>query len=456
MSGHDPSETATIPRTIRASSPSFGSLRLVVESGPDQGATFSLAQARAGRLLLGTSPVCDFRLTDARASRRHAAFEMHRGRCRIVDLESTNGITIDGVEVGAALIVEGQSILIGNTSLRVMSDDAPVQPHVSEETRFGRYIGASLVMRRIYPLAERIAKADIPVIIEGETGTGKEVFAEAIHERSARAERPYVVFDCTTVAPSLLESELFGHEKGAFTGAVGVHKGVFEQAHGGTLLIDEIGDLPLQMQPKLLRAIERKEIRRVGGTDVKKVDVRVISATRRDLDHEVEAGRFRDDLFHRLAVSRIELPPLRDRVGDVLLLARSFWASCHGDPKGPPAEALARWQAASWPGNVRELRNAVIRECALGAPLPPLREHAREHGDASAPAAEGGGIRAAAQAALARGEAFPIAKRAFIEEFEQHYLEAVLAKHGGNTAAAAAEAGVARRYLQLLLAKRTR
>jgi transcriptional regulator with GAF, ATPase, and Fis domain len=448
---------------VRATNPAFGSLRLVVESGPDQGATFSLAQARAGRLLLGTSPICDFRLTDARASRRHAAFELHRGRCMIVDQESTNGTTIDGIEITSAYVNEGQAIVIGNTTLRVMNDDAPVQPHVSEETRFGRYIGASLVMRRIYPLAERIAKSDIPVIIEGETGTGKEVFAEAIHEKGARAARPYVVFDCTTVAPSLLESELFGHEKGAFTGALTARKGVFEQAHGGTLLIDEIGDLPLQMQPKLLRAIERKEIRRVGGSDVRNVDVRVMAATRRDLDHEVEAGRFRDDLFHRLAVSRIELPPLRDRTGDVALLARHFWASCHGDPKGPSADALARWQASSWPGNVRELRNAVIREVALGAPL--LPQHERAHAHAHAEGAQshsgetedaGGGIRDAAQAALARGEAFPIAKRAFIEEFEQHYLEAVLAKHEGDTAAAAAEAGVARRYLQLLLAKRTR
>ncbi len=450
-SGPDHSQTATIPRTVRGSQPSFGSLRLVVESGPDQGATFSLAQARAGRLLLGTSPVCDFRLSDARASRRHAAFEMVRGRCHIVDLESTNGTTIDGIEVTSAYIHEGLSILVGSTSLRVMSDDAPIQPQVSEETRFGRYVGASLVMRRVYPLAERIAKTDIPLIIEGETGTGKEVFAEAIHEKGPRADRPYVVFDCTTVAASLLESELFGHEKGAFTGAITARKGVFEQAHGGTLLIDEIGDLPIQMQPKLLRAIERKEIRRVGGSDVRTVDVRIIAATRRDLDHEVEAGRFRDDLFHRLAVSRIELPPLRDRLGDVPLLARHFWASCHGDPKGPPPEALARWQSAAWPGNVRELRNAVIRECALGAPLLPLRER-----DVDGARGAEGGIRAAAHAALARGEAFPIAKRAFIEEFEECYLEAVLAKHHGNTAAAAADAGVARRYLQLLLAKRAR
>src|SRR4029077_11022397 len=164
----------------------------------------------------------------------------------------------------------------------------------------------------------------VPVIIEGETGTGKEVLAESIHETSARAKGPFVVFACTTVPVNLVESELFGHERGAFTGAVAARKGVFEQAHGGTLLIDEIGDLDAALQPKLLRAIERSEIRRVGASHPTRVDVRILAATRRDLDREVQLGRFRDDLFHRLAVGRLELPPLRARRGDVALLARSF------------------------------------------------------------------------------------------------------------------------------------
>src|SRR6185295_1871125 len=176
----------------------------------------------------------------------------------------------------------------------------------------------------------------------------------------------FVVFDCTAVPPTLVESELFGHERGAFTGAIANRKGVFEQADGGTLLIDEIGDLEPHLQPKLLRALERSEVRRVGGTGWVKVDVRVLSATRRDLDKEVAAGRFRDDLYHRLAVTRIELPPLRKRRGDVALLARAFAARLGATLDAFGHETLARWEDYTWPGNVRELRNAVARRIALG------------------------------------------------------------------------------------------
>jgi DNA-binding NtrC family response regulator len=449
----DPSDRAPANTVNKTGAFTTGvpSLRLVVQEGPDAGAIFPLSGARGGRLLLGTSPSCDFRLTDPHVSRRHLSFDFHRGRPRVFDLDSTNGSTLDGTLITGAFLDEGQLLRVGSTALRVSSDDAPEQPVVAEDARFGRYLGVSVAMRRLYPKAKRIAASDIPVIIEGETGTGKEVFAEAIHETSARASGPYVVFDCTTVAPTLLESELFGHEKGAFTGAAATRKGVFEEAHGGTLLLDEIGDLPAPMQPKLLRAIERSEIRRVGGNEVIRVNVRLIAATRRDLDKEVEAGRFRDDLFHRLAVARIELPPLRERRGDITLLARHFWASIQGDPRGPSADVLERWERAAWPGNVRELRNAVIRECALGS-------EGLEEGAAHGPPSIRGApveaaVRAAAVAALGRGEAFPLAKRAIADEFERAYLDALLAKHHGDTAKAAADAGVARRYLQLLLAR---
>lgn len=178
---------------------------------------------------------------------------------------------------------------------------------------FGRLLGGSPAMRRLYPLCERLAGSTVPIVIEGETGTGKEQLAEALHEQSSRADKPFVILDCTTIAPNLIESELLGHEKGAFTGAMRTREGVFERANGGTLLIDEIGDLPLELQPKLLRAIERGVITRVGGSKPVVVDVRLLAATRRDLDREVQLGRFRDDLFHRIAVARVELPPLRER-----------------------------------------------------------------------------------------------------------------------------------------------
>jgi DNA-binding NtrC family response regulator len=279
--------------------------------------------------------------------------------------------------------------------------------------------------------------SEVPVVIEGETGTGKEILAESLHEKGPWASGPFVVFDCAAVSAGLMESELFGHERGAFTGAVGARKGLFEEAHGGTLLIDEIGDLELSLQPKLLRAIERSEIRRVGGNRPIQVEVRVIAATRRNLDQEVQEGRFRDDLFHRLAVARIELPPLRERRGDIPILARHFAEEC-GSEARLPSDVLMRWNAQPWPGNVRELRNAVARYLALG-----------ELGDARA--------RPGVPASYLNDVPplpFTEARRQIIEEFEQRYLEQVLAHHAGNLSKAARAAGVSRRYLQMLKSKK--
>ena len=232
-------------------------------------------------------------------------------------------------------------------------------PSLSLSRGFGRVVGGSPDMRKLYPLCERIARSDVSVVIEGESGTGKEVLAEALHEASARAGAPFIVFDCTTVAANLVESELFGHERGAFTGAVSSRRGVFEQAQGGTLFLDEIGELELPLQAKLLRALERREVRRVGGDTWIKIDARILAATRRDLDREVQEGRFRDDLFFRLNVARIELPPLRRRTGDVQLLAEYFRKQLGGGDEPLPYEVVQRFERYDWPGNVRELRNAV-------------------------------------------------------------------------------------------------
>ena len=234
---------------------------------------------------MGQSQVCDLRLSDRQVSRRHFALSpMNRG-LRLVDLESTNGTFVDGVRVFDALLGGGELVRCGATALRVERvSSEPVQ--LGAARGFGRLVGASPPMRRLYPLCERLAASDVSVVIEGETGTGKEVLAESLHEASARRAGPFVVFDCTSVPPTLVESELFGHERGAFTGATGTRHGVFEQAHGGTLLIDEVGDLDLALQPKLLRALERSEVRRVGGDRWIKVDIRVLAATRRDLHLE--------------------------------------------------------------------------------------------------------------------------------------------------------------------------
>jgi DNA-binding NtrC family response regulator len=296
-------------------------------------------------------------------------------------------------------------------------------------------------MRRLYPLAQKLANARVPVVIEGETGTGKEALAESIHEEGPLAHAPFIVFDCTAVPANLVESELFGHERGAFTGAVSARKGLFEQANGGTLLIDEIGDLDLSLQPKLLRAIERNEIRRVGGNATLKVDIRILAATRRDLDREVQEGRFRDDLFHRLAVSRIELPPLRERTGDVRFLATHFWTAL-GGMGAPPKPLLERWEQHTWPGNVRELRNAVARTLALGddAALP-------RSGGAPPPNVD------FIDAVLAESLSLHATRERVNLELERRYVERVLATHGGNVSRAAAATGMARRHFQRLKAK---
>ncbi len=418
------------------------------------GATFVIDATRAGPALLGTGPAADFRLTDPTVSRRHCSVEVEDGELRVQDLGSTNGTRVQGVKVRDALLRGGESLQLGSTVMRVEAREARLAEPAAR-MGFGAVVGASLAMRRLYPLCERLAATDVPLVIEGETGTGKEVLAEAIHKASARRDGPYVVFDCTAVPPSLLEAELFGHERGAFTGAVGARKGVFEQAHGGTLLIDEIADVDIAFQSKLLRAIERSETRRVGGTAWIRSDVRVIAATRRNLDDEVSRGKFRDDLMHRISVARVELPPLRKRDGDVALLAARFAEEIGGAGTLLPPEILERFAVHSWPGNVRELRNAVARHIALGSLADTFSRPSR----ARSPADEGNAVAHEGDAADMVGEVLkkllPLteARAVVIDAFNERYVRAMLDAHGGNVTRAAAASGVARRYFQILIAK---
>ncbi len=435
----------------RTFSASTFALRLL--EGPEAGQEVVLDGEQVLRIVVGTSPASDLRLTDPSVSRRHATIELVGRRLRIRDHDSTNGTFVDGVAVVDAFLRGGEIVRLAGTALRV-DEVGPYREHtLPGGVQFGRVIGASPAMRVLYPLCDRLAKSDVAVVIEGETGTGKEQLAEALHEEGRRATKPFVVFDCTAVAPSLIESELFGHEKGAFTGSVGQRKGVFERADGGTLLIDEIGDLPLELQPKLLRAIERSEVTRVGGERPIRVDVRLLAATRRDLDREVQLGRFRDDLFHRIAVTRIELPPLRERQGDVRLLVSFFCAQMNADPEAIPPELLKRWEDSSWPGNIRELRNAVLRRVALGdladgvaSEESPSR--ARSVSGLSLPTGNDpiAGI-------LSLDLPLAEARQKLVDEFEARYVDHVLEQHGGNVTRAAAAAGVARRHLQRLKAK---
>ncbi len=446
--GESSDESRTVAsRRYEREAPPNARFEVTLFEGPDTGKTLVLQGDEPGPVLVGQSEVCGLRIADPEVSRRHAALDVEGRRLRITDLKSTNGTFVDGVAVVEAFLTGGEIVRLGGSALRIER----YQPEgraarAPSRTGFGRFIGRSPEMVRLYPLVERLAGSDVSLVIEGETGTGKEVLAEAIHEQSARRDQPYVVLDCTAIPPNLAESELFGHERGAFTGATARRVGVFEQADGGTLFIDEIGDLDVGLQPKLLRALERGEVRRVGGNSVIKVDVRVIAATRRDLDRAVQEGFFRDDLFHRLAVGRITLPPLRRRRGDVEVLARHFWSEL-APGTSIPHHLLQRWESYDWPGNVRELKNAIARQLVAGDPTSvPLEDEAPASSDGDPLAGAERTMRDVLHARLP----FPVARLRVLEALQKAYVERALSEHDGSVERAAAALGIGRRYFHIL------
>jgi DNA-binding NtrC family response regulator len=445
--GADDHSTVLLQHRFDASERPEGEFVLDVIAGPDAGTSFLVDGTEPSPPHLGKSEACTFRLTDPSVSRRHLTMELEGRRLRVRDLGSRNGTFAGHLQVHDVTLAGGETIRVGSSILRVEWRERVVADSVPYVSRFRRLTGASREMRRLYPLCEKLAASMVPVVIEGETGTGKEVLAESLHEAGPRASGPFVVFECTATPPTLMEAELFGHEKGAFTGATNVHRGVFEQAHGGTLLIDEIGDLPLAQQVKLLRVIERGEFRRLGGERSLRVDVRLLAATRRDLDQEVEAGRFRDDLFHRLAVARVELPPLRQRRGDVPLLAATVWTELGGEGS-LPHDLVARWDRYDWPGNVRELRNAVARYLTLGELGLGEPSAARPR---RAPTADS--LDALVAGLLERALPLAVAREHVVDAFEERYLEHTLAQHAGVVTKAAEAAGIARRHFHRLLSR---
>jgi DNA-binding NtrC family response regulator len=395
-------------------------------------------------VLVGLSPICGLRLTDPTVSRRHLAVEVAGDRLHLRDLGSSNGSMLDGILLVEGYLRGGETLNIGATTLRVDRIEGQEPPALSSAVEFGEIYGVSREMRRVYPLLERLASLDVPVLVEGETGTGKELVARGLHDQGRRASGPFVVLDCTAVSASLIESELFGHERGAFTGAVAQRKGVFEQADGGTLFIDEIGDMPLELQPRLLRALERSEVRRVGGDKWIRCDVRIVAATRRDIDELVSEEQFRDDLFHRLCVGRVELPPLRRRRGDVYALIEHFCKSLGTDMTAISGPMLSEWLRSPWPGNVRELRNAVTRELALGD-LQRIETPME-----GTPAVRGTDSLASI---IELDLPFLEARQRLVDTFQRLYLERMLAAHDGNVQRAAQAAGIAPRYFRLLRAR---
>jgi transcriptional regulator with GAF, ATPase, and Fis domain len=396
--------------------------RLEVVAGPDAGMSVIVATPR---IVVGRSGA-DLVLNDRKVSALHLEIRLEQDGYRLRDLGSTNGTFLWGLRVVEAFIGPGTTFAIGESAVRfVPLEDSVVLP-LWGEARYCGLIGGSVPMRRMYDAIDRVAATDLTVLITGETGSGKELVAEALHERSARAAGPFVVLDCGAVPPQLFEDELFGHEEGAFTDASRTKIGVFEAADGGTLFLDEIGELPLDMQPKLLRAVETRRVRRVGGERTINCDVRLVAATNRDLAAEVNRRSFRSDLYFRVAVAPIQVPSLRERPDDIEPLVEHFLAEL--GPAGPLPEGFLEWaRCHAWPGNVRELRHAVERAV--------ITRRVPTAGEARRPAA-----------ALEIDPSVPFkeAKRRLVEEFDRRYLAALLEANDWNIARAARAAGVDR------------
>jgi two-component system response regulator HydG len=333
----------------------------------------------AGALRLGRHPANDLTLPDEEISRFHLTLERREGVFWVVD-QSRNGTTLNGRRVREAPLKNGDRIGLAAWSVVFAADevwgDGETLARKPGEARpsFCGMLGQSEAIRRVFDKIEKAAPTGATVLILGETGSGKELAARAIHERSPRARHPFVPLNCGAISPQLIESELFGHERGAFTGALNRHRGAFEQAEGGTLFLDEIGELPIELQPKLLRVLEDRRFRRVGGTQEVEADVRVVAATHRSLVDRVKEGKFREDLFFRLYAVPVPLPPLRERRSDIPILAAHFLeilqagASGTAEKKLSP-EALEKLADHAWKGNVRELRNVLMRSL-LFAPDP--------------------------------------------------------------------------------------
>jgi transcriptional regulator with GAF, ATPase, and Fis domain len=404
-----------------------------VVAGPQAGQGFDFA---GPEVRIGSARGCDLVLFDGAVSRHHLSLKIERGGIRVLDMGSRNGTVLDGVSIRDAFARYDSTLVLGNTTLRLRLLQDVIEVPLSSRESFGGLIGQSVPMRVVFTMLERAAAVDDTVLVEGETGTGKELAAEALHEESARSAEPFVVFDCSAVAPNLMESELFGHVRGAFSGAVADREGAFEAADGGTLFLDEIGELPLELQPKLLRALERFEVRRVGSNAPRRVDVRVVAATNRNLAEEVANKRFREDLYYRLAVVRVALPPLRERPDDIPLLVQRFTRDLadRGRAVTPLSDrALKGLMSQAWPGNVRELKNAVTRALSHGttgnpAPVGPPGPVVTAKIDLSVPLKD--------------------AREKLCDDFEEAYLRQALSETGGNVSHAARLAGVNRKFIQ--------
>ena len=392
-------------------------------------------------VVVGADPAADVPLSDPAVSRRHCTIVPTEAGFEVADLGSKNGTFLDGIRLTAATVPVGAILRVGTTLLQLMPDEVALDIPPSDSASFGALYGDSPAMRQVFAILERASASSAAILFIGESGTGKELAARAVHEHSARRGGPFVVFDCGASTETLIESDLFGHRKGAFTGAVADRLGAFAQAHGGTLFLDEIGDLPLLLQPKLLRLLEAGEVTPLGAAKSERYDVRVVAATHRNLWDEVGRAAFRGDLYYRLAVVELHLPPLRQRPSDIPELVRRFLAAQGAAGEVSAGGNLDRLTGYHWPGNVRELRNVIARAVALSAPGTPFEKMPVLL--RASPSAPGDRVQA--------DRPFHEAKDELVGRFEREYLEDLMRRSSGRMAEAARRAGLERKYLYRLL-----
>ncbi len=436
--------------------PELVSLRkcqLLVNEGPSRGKKMPLNQKITS---IGKRENNDLVLMDKTVSRNHFEIEYQSDSFLLKDLGSTNGTYLNGSRVKEAYLSPGDLIKVGSTTIEFMAYDEKIKIAPSENNEFGLMVGKSRKMRQIFSILEKISPTQATVIIEGETGTGKDLVARAIHSNSPRKDKPFIVFDCSSVAPNLIESELFGHEKGAFTGAIKARRGAFESANGGTIFLDEIGELTLDLQPKLLRALEQREIRRVGSNSPVKIDVRVCCATNKNLRREITEGNFRQDLYYRLSVVKVSLPTLNDRAEDIpliierLLSAGDFNRDHDGKLTVTRVEddAIKMLSRYEWPGNVRELSNVLQRAVSF-ADSQTISKSSLEFIFSEIEQGEDKTERMVVDSDLP----FKDAKQLIVESFEKEYLSNLVERNNNNLSKASREAKIDRKHLRNLLKK---
>jgi DNA-binding NtrC family response regulator len=402
-------------------------------------------------VIVGRNPACQLVVEDGKVSAVHAEFLATEQGVKVRDLGSRNGTYVADVRVGEICVTSQCTLRIGATDLQF----EPLRPEkvtVPSIPSFGPLVGHSESMRKIFDRLNKVAPTDLTLLIGGETGTGKELAALALHLASKRKDKPFVVVDCGSIPPSLAEATLFGHERGAFTGAIDKHSSPFHDAEGGTIFLDELGELPLEVQPKLLRALSERRVKSVGGSTYKPFDVRVIAATRRDLVRAVNSGAFRSDLYFRVAQVKIELPAMRQRVEDIPILVRSMLKDL-GDEDAYQRvtnQQLERLMRHDWPGNVRELRNAVAVAYALNESGEiDVAGHlgAMNEGGGSPNAGSSGSM---ITSGLER-RPFQDAKREVLARFAKEYFTRLAEEARGNVSEMARRAGMERAHVRTYL-----